>query len=133
MMISTRMHTKANREVATNTLSVKEHVEESETAAYKDGNRQFDYKLDDKSIKTKMVKSAKRIPFEVVEHTSSANLVFSLGSWYNVVLPTVRYWSEVKGNKTCDSGENTVTIADVKTGKDITGIPRLSFILTEIR
>ena len=47
--------------------------------------------------------------------------MFNLGSWNYVVLPTVRYWSEVKGKKTCDLGENTVTIADVKTGKDITG------------
>ena len=109
------MHTKAGA------INVKEHVQESEIAAYEDINRQFNYKLDEKATKAKMVKSANRIPFEVVEHTSSANLVFNLGSWNYVVLPTVRYWSEVKGNKTCDVGENTVTIADVKTGKDITG------------
>ena len=116
--MSTIMHTKAS---GMDTSKIKKHVQESEIAAYKDVNRQFNYKLDEKATKAKMVRSAKKIPFEVVEHTSSANLVFNLGSWNYVVLPTVRYWSEVKGKKTCDLGENTVTIADVKTGKDITG------------
>ena len=67
------------------TSGLTKHVEDSEIAAYKDISRHFDYKLDEKTTKAKMVKSAKRIPFEVVEHSSSANLIFSLGSWKNVV------------------------------------------------
>ena len=50
------------------TSRIKKHVQESEIAAYKDVNRQFNYKLDEKATKAKMVRSAKKIPFEVVEH-----------------------------------------------------------------
>ena len=53
--------------------------------------RSFEYNLSDKNAKAKLLKGAKRIPFELVKKTSSINLVFNLGSWNNVVLPSINY------------------------------------------
>ena len=83
--------------------------------------RQFDYKLNDKNAKSKLLKAAKRIPFEIVKNTGSMNLVFNVGSWNNIVLPSIRYWNQVKGEQTCKVGGSTVRIASVKTGMETGG------------
>ena len=83
--------------------------------------RQFEYKLDEKAATGKLIKGAKRLPFEIVEKSSSSNLVFNLGSWNIIAQPSLRYWNKGKGSKTCRIGETTVKIADVKTGKDARG------------
>ena len=101
--------------------SVDNLVKDSETALFRDNVRKFEYKLDDKAAKGKLIKGGKRTPFEVVENSSSSNLVFNLGSWYNVVLPSNQYWEAGKGNKTFKIDGRVVKIADVKTGKDVSG------------
>ena len=101
--------------------SVEGLVKDSEVVATKDEVRKFEYKLNDKAAKGKLIKGGKRIPFEVVENSSSSNLVFNLGAWNYVVRPSFKYWSEVKGNKTCKIGDTIVRIADVKAGRDIGG------------
>ena len=63
--------------------------------------RQFDYKMNDKNAKAKLLKAARRKPFEVVRNTGSTNLIFNVGSWNNIVLPSIRYWNTVKGEQTC--------------------------------
>ena len=101
--------------------SVEGLVKDSEVAVIRDEARKFEYKLSDKAARGKLIKGGKRIPFEVVENSSSSNLVFNLGSWNFVVKPSFKYWTEVKGNKTCRIGDTVVRIADVRTGKDIGG------------
>ena len=101
--------------------SVEGLVKDSEVVVMRDEDRKFEYKLNDKAAKGKLIKGGKRIPFEVVENSSSSNLVFNLGSWNYVVKPSFKYWAEVKGNNTCRIGETIVRIADVKTGRDIGG------------
>ena len=101
--------------------SVENVVIDSETVVRRDSTRNFEYKLDDKAAKGKLLKGVKREPFEVVENSASSNLLFNLGSWNNVVMPSIRYWNEGKGNKSCKIGDNIVNIANVKTGKDIGG------------
>ena len=96
-------------------------VKDSEVLVTREEARKFEYKLNDKAAKGKLIKGGKRIPFEVVGNSSSSNLVFNLGSWNYVVKPSFKYWTEVKGNKTCRIGDTIVRIADVKTGKDIGG------------
>ena len=81
--------------------SVDSLVKDSEIIISKDTVRKFEYKLDEKATKAKLVKNAKRIPFEIVENSSSSNLIFSPGSWQSVVLPSIRYFNEVRGTKTC--------------------------------
>ena len=61
--------------------------------------RTFEYKLSDKSSKSKLIKGAKREPFVVVEKSVSTNLIFSVGAWDRVVLPSVRYWEQVQETK----------------------------------
>ena len=101
--------------------SVDDLVKDSEIVNYKDTVRKFEFQLDEKAAKAKLVKNAKKIPFEIVENSSSSNLVFSPGSWNSVVQPSMRYWDEVKGTKTCKIDDRIVRIADVKTGKDVGG------------
>ena len=60
-------------------------VTENELFKREDTVRQFEFKLDEKAAKGKLVKGAKRIPFEVIKNSSSSNLDFSLGAWNNVV------------------------------------------------
>lgn len=101
--------------------SVENFVRDSEIVGKRDISRQFEYKLDDKAAKAKLTKGAKRNPFEVVVNSSSSNLIFSPGAWSSVVLPTLGYWDEVKGSKTCKIDDLTVRIVDMKTGKDVGG------------
>ena len=55
------------------------------------GERRFEYDLDDKATKAKLVKGSKRAPFLVEENSTSSNLIFSTGSWFHIALPSVRY------------------------------------------
>ena len=87
----------------------------------KDRKRVFEYNLNDKNAKSKLLKGAKRIPFELVKNTVSWNLIFNIGSWNNVVLPSVRYWNEVQGIRTCKVGSALIRAASVKTGSDANG------------
>jgi hypothetical protein len=101
--------------------SVEDLVKDSVIVNCTDTARKFEYKMNDKAAKGKLLKGAKRNPFEVVENSSSSNLVFSPGSWNYIVLPSIRYWNEVKGSKTCRIGAMVVKIADVNMGKDTGG------------
>ena len=98
-------------------------MKDSEAVSYidKDKGRTFVYSLTDKNAKARLLKGAKRIPFEIVKNSVSWNLVFNIGSWNNVVLPSVRYWNEVQGFRTCRIGSTIIRAASVKTGLDATG------------
>ena len=84
-------------------------------------NRQFEYKMNDKNAKNKLLKAAKRTSFEIVRNTSSINLVFNIGSWNHIVLPSICYWNKLKGDQTCKVGRSIVRIASVKTGIEAGG------------
>ena len=95
-------------------------VRDSELVKANDNERAFNYEINEKAAKNKLIKGAKRSVFEIVKNSSSSNLLFNLGSWHIVVLPSIRYWNNMKG-ETCTLGETAIKIADVKTGKDIGG------------
>ena len=97
-------------------------VRESEQKNHSDVRRAHDYNLDDKSAKAKMLKGAKRIPIELVENKGSSNINFSVGAWNHVVLPSVRYWDSIKGEKTCKVDTTEIRIASVELGKDAGGL-----------
>ena len=61
-------------------LSIDEVVKESEVIAYCEKKRTFEYNLNEKAAKAKLLKGAKRIPFEIVKNIGSSNLLFNLGS-----------------------------------------------------
>ena len=96
-------------------------VNDSELDKFNDVKRTFEYKLNDKAAKAKLVKGAKRVPFDIFENSTSSNLNFSLGTWYNVVLPTVRYWDQVKGIKSCKIDNFEIQIDSVKFGNEAGG------------
>ena len=52
---------------ADNVMSIEEHVKKSEILKSNSSSIIFDYKLNDKSSKTKLLKAAKRIPISVEE------------------------------------------------------------------
>ena len=83
--------------------------------------RTHKYKLNDKATKAKILKGAKRCPFEVVNSLSSCNLDFSLGAWNYVVLPSVRYWDQVKEKTSCKVGTTVITIVSVELGREADG------------
>ena len=100
---------------------VEDFVNDSEGTHYKEDKRQFKYNLNDAKAKSKLLKGAKRIPFELVKNNGSLNLLFNVGSWNNVVLPSIRYWNEIKGDKTCRIGSSTVRISSVNVGMETGG------------
>ena len=101
--------------------SIDEIVRNSEMLKIGENKRTFEYNMNDKAAKAKLVKGAKREAFEVVKNQSSCNLDFSVGSWNHIVLPTIQYLNKIRGEKTCTVGTLEVKVASVKTGKDIIG------------
>ena len=83
--------------------------------------RMFEYSLSDKNAKAKLLKGARRVPFELVKNSVSWNLVFNLGSWHNIVLPAIKYWNQRQETGTCKIGTMTINIASVKSGTDASG------------
>ena len=81
-------------------------------------NRFHQYKLNDKAAKGKLVKGAKRSPFDVIHKSLSSNLDFSLGAWNYVVLPAIGYWDQVKDEKTCKVENTIIKIGSVELGKE---------------
>ena len=96
-------------------VPMKEYVSDSLNYS---GERTFNYKLSEKSAKKKLTQSAKRVTLDIEENTTSSNLVFCLGSWYGIVLPSIKYWSEIKGTKTCSINDYKIRILGIKAGKD---------------
>ena len=45
-------------------ITIEDHVKHSEDHKNEEGTRTFDYKLSDKATKAKLLKAAKRVPFE---------------------------------------------------------------------
>ena len=101
-------------------LTIDEHIKQSEPYKLK-GERIFQYDLNDKATKAKLVKGSKRVPFLVEENSSSCTLIFSSGSWIYTVRPSVGYWEEIKGDQTCQVGDSNIKIGGIKTGKDLKG------------
>ena len=88
--------------------NVKNVVVDGEIANKKESFRKFTYKLNEKAAQNKLIKGAKRNPFEVEENTSSINLIFNLGSWMEIVLPSITYWKNIKETDTCRVGDKIV-------------------------
>ena len=51
----------------------------------------FDYILNEKTAKNKILKGARTTVLEIQENTGSSNLVFSAGAWKVAVLPAIEY------------------------------------------
>ena len=107
--------------IAIEMKSIQDVVDDSEILRTTENRRTFEYNLNDKNAKSKLVKGAKREPFDVVHNQLSCNLVFSVGSWKQLALPTVQYWSKNRINKTCTIDDIEITIVSIKTGKDVIG------------
>ena len=101
--------------------TIEDYVKSSESFKPSGLSRNFDYELREKAVKSKLVKSAKRMPIQVEINKSSSNLVFSPGSWQNVVMPALKYWQEIKGDKKCQIGDYIIMVGGIKSGKDSSG------------
>ena len=102
--------------------NVEDMVNGSEVMQYNENKRHFDYKMNDKNAKAKLLKGAKRAPFDIIRNSSSINLMFNVGSWKNIVLPSIQYWRQVKEeNQTCKIGSSLVRIASIKAGMETGG------------
>ena len=86
-----------------------------------DNSYTFDYKLNDKTAKSKLVKGAKREALEIQRNSTSISLLFSGGSWQFAVLPSYRYWNQVKSDQACKVGDISIKVAGTKSGKDASG------------
>ena len=51
-------------------VTIEEHVKSSEVLKNADSSITFDYQLNDKASKSKILKAAKRTPFEVEENST---------------------------------------------------------------
>ena len=98
--------------------SVQEVIQASEQSYVFEDIRNFNYASNEKNLRSKLVKGAKRSPFEVVQNSTSMNMIFSLGSWNHTVIPVVKHWSSIKG-RLIKIEDNEIKVVDVKTGKDM--------------
>ena len=101
---------------STGMISMETFVNESVEFTRK---RAFSYNLNMKSAKNKLVKSAKRIPFEVESNSTSSNMIFSLGAWYSAVIPAIAYWDQVKSDMVCKVADSKIRILGFRSGTDI--------------
>ena len=101
-------------------ITLEEHIQGSEVSR-KTSVLTYDYMLNDKASKSKIQKAAKRVPLEIEVNSNSQNLVFSAGAWFHAVLPSMKYFEEVKGDKTCKIGDYSVRIGGVRLGKETNG------------
>ena len=97
-------------------------IEKKQIQVNKEKLREFDYKINEKNLKTKLIKGAQRIPFDIIRNNTSINLDFNIGSWRHIVLPSIWYWDSNQVGKTCKIGEYEVKIASVKSGSEATGM-----------
>ena len=103
-------------------VTLEEHVNNTEVFKQKSSVITFDYQLNDKTAKSKLLKAVKRPPLDVENNSTSANLVFSAGAWYHIVLPSIKYFEEVnKTDKGCKIVDYTVKVSGVKMGKECNG------------
>ena len=82
-----------------------------------EGSRTFNYMLNDRNAKKKILQGAKRIPFEIDENQSSDTFIFSAGAWLKVVVPFVMKLQSEIGKSFTVKGDN-VRVASVNLGKD---------------
>ena len=71
--------------------TINDILKESEIQLNEEKIREFEYKVNEKKLRTKLLKGAKRSPFEIIRNKSSINLVFNVGAWGTVVLPSIWY------------------------------------------
>ena len=86
-------------------MSIQDQVKSSEVVARSDYARDFNYVLNDKASKAKLLKGAKRAPFVIEENSSSNTLIFSAGAWQRIVLPLIKYWGD-NLDKACQVGDS---------------------------
>ena len=81
-------------------------------------SRTFDYALNNKRAKSKLLKGAKRGKHLVVEKkTGCVNLIFSDGSYFQTVLPLLRLWHR-KQNEKIIINETEVEVIEIDSGID---------------
>ena len=105
-------------------ITLDDHVKNSElqkNLRNTNSSNRFDYELNDKAVTSKLLKAAKRVPIEEEENSTSSNLVLSAGAWYHVVLPSAKYFEDVKGEKKCKIGDYTIKVGGVKEGRENSG------------
>ena len=107
-------------------VSINDQIENSE---YHNDSLTFDYELNNKAAKVKLLNNSKRIPLEIEKKSTSINLNFSVGAWLTAVLPAVRYWNEVKGEKTCKVGNSLIKVGGIKSGRDANGMHVVSKVV----
>ena len=90
--------------------SIQEVVDDSEVIKLPENRRIFEYNLNDKNAKNKLIKGAKKEPLDVVLNKASCNVVFSTGSRSQIVLPTILYWKQAAENKICKLDEMEIKI-----------------------
>ena len=91
-------------------VSIEDQIKCTELFNPSNDNRLFNYELDDKALKAKFLKGSKRPPLSLEENSTSSNLKFNVGSWYNAVLPALKYWTDVNGDQTCQVGDYNIKI-----------------------
>ena len=77
-----------------NNLQIKISQDNHQLNINEDHDRLFSYKLDEKTIRNKLLKGAKRIPFDIVEKTLCSIIMFSDGAFQNIVKPLLNTLSK---------------------------------------
>ena len=101
-------------------MSIEDQVKFNDVVPNIDYSRDFNYVLNDKASKAKLLKGAKRSSFVIEENSTSNTLIFSAGAWQRIVLPLIKYWGE-NSDKSCQIGDSFVKIGGIQAGRDASG------------
>ena len=85
-----------------------------------DDGRVFDYALNKKKAKAKLLKGAKRENLDVEIKNGCVNLLFSDGAYFVLVLPLMRLWNR-KVNEVFIVNETEIKVIEIDTGIEETG------------
>ena len=100
------------KQITSEASNINEYIEDLNN---KD-SRVFDYTLNNKRAKSKLLKGAKRGKHLVVESKiGCVNLIFSDGSYYQTLLPLLRSWQQ---NEKFLINGTEVEILEIDSGKD---------------
>ena len=97
-------------------------IRDSEHQEFKCYERDFEYNLNVKSLKSKLLKSTKRPAFDIIRNNGSSNLDFNVGSWRAVVLPSIRYWTSDLVGRSYKVGHHEIKIASIEAGTEAKGM-----------
>ena len=99
------------------------HMKSSQHAIKAEINRKFEYKLNQKNARAKLIKGAAKNPLVKEMKSNCSILNLNDGSYFYVVLPLIENWTQKSNNEESIEYEGlNIQVTEVKPGKELSGM-----------